>query len=68
MSINDILEDISITLSLSHYVLDDLVFYVRKNQSSGMAMRALIQITTQLDDRKLDYRIDHEYNIHVLEK
>ncbi|MCK5293942.1 MAG: hypothetical protein KAJ49_04770 [Arcobacteraceae bacterium] len=68
MNIYNILENINKNLSLSHYTLDNLIFYVNKNRSSGMAMKALIQITTKLDDEKLDYIIDNQYNIHVLEK
>ena len=68
MDKSEILEQIKSNLSLGYYELDNFVFYVGKNKSLAMAMKALIQITTKLEEENLDYRIDHEYNIHVIQE
>lgn len=63
---SSILNNIKDNLSLNYYNLDNLVFYVNENQSSSITMKALIEITNALDKNKVEYRIDHLYNIHII--
>lgn len=68
MDDSEVLEEIKDSLNLKDYRLDNSVFYVGKNKSSAMVMKTLIEITTKLEEKSLDYSVDHKYNIHVNQK
>ena len=60
------LEKITSNLKLSTYTFNNNVFIVNKQASSTFVLKCLIEVTSQLDDENIEYSIDAQYNIHIL--
>jgi len=53
-------------LTLISYYEKNSVFYTKKHQSSSLLMKNLVEIITTLDNYKINYSIDENYNISLL--
>ena len=60
------LSNIISNLKISTYKFVDNKFVVQKT-SSALVMKSLIQITSELENRNINYKIDSEYNICILD-
>ena len=66
MSATIILKNLKNKLTLISYIQEGLTFYAKKNQSSALIMKNLIEITSELDKNNLHYSIDANYNIFII--
>ena len=60
------LSNIISNLKINTYKFVDNKFVVQKT-SSALVMKSLIQITSELENRNINYKIDSEYNICILD-
>jgi len=60
------LENIISNLKVNTYKFNDNVFIAKEQSSSALIMKALIQITFELDNQNIKYSIDSKYNIHIV--
>ena len=68
MKMKNKLENIINKLKINNYKLKDSIFEIQEQSSSALTMKSLIRITSQLDEENIAYRIDHQYNIYILDK
>jgi len=61
------LEEIISNLKINSYQVKDNKFISQKHSSSALVMKALIQITSELDKKNIKYDIDSNYDIDIID-